>query len=931
MKTPWLLLALSVVPACAIDDETATIDPKIEDTSRQWLPTGVSITPTAAPGARFTDLDPELAAYPEFRAGQPVALAVSPDGTTMLLLTSGYNRWADSSGHGDPAASSEYVFVYDIGGASPVKQQVLRVANTFHGIAWRPDGGEFYVTGGVDDVLHAYARSGGAWAEARAPLPLGHAAGLGLGVAPMAAGVAVTADGRRAVVASFENDSATIVDLAGWAVEAELELRPGKTDPGATGVPGGEFPFRVATRGSDLALVSSLRDREVIAIDLDGDQPEIAARITVGGAPADLLVDEGRQRLYVANANSDTVSVVDLESFAVVDEIRTAAPSWLLSDPQRLKGASPNGLALSPNGHVLYVTNGGTNSVAVVALGTTHPSVVGLIPTGWYPSAVAVRPAGDRLFVANAKSVAGPNQQACRDTTSIAPGSLDGCRAANQYVWQLTRGGLLTVATPTAWDLLWLSFVVASNNDFAGASTVADAHKMAHLRQRIQHVIYIVKENRTYDQVLGDLEVGDGEPDLNLFPEPVTPNHHALARGFVTLDRFFDSGGVSGDGWNWTTAARATDFTEKTVPVNYAGRGLTYDWEGTTRDVNVSFETLADRIVANPHTPADADLLPGTADVAAPEKAGEDDDDGMYLWDAALAAGLSVRNYGFFGDLYRYFLPATDPAFIPVSRHPYADGIEQFVAAKEALRAHSDPYFRSYDMKNADFWLFEEWAREFDQYVANGDLPALSLVRFPHDHFGDFASAIDGVNTPDTQMADNDYAIGRLVEKVANSRYWDSTVIFIIEDDAQNGADHVDAHRSIAYVVGAYVKQGAVVSRRYTTVNMVRTIEDLLGLGAMGLPDAKAAPMADVFEARNRPRRWSYTATVPAVLRSTSLPLPPPPGTAAIVQPRGDAAYWQRVLGDQDYHREDAVDTDRFNRELWRGLKRGAATPRGSR
>src|SRR5262249_50737766 len=196
-----------------------------------------------------------------------------------------------------------------------------------------------------------------------------------------------------------------------------------------------------------------------------------------------------------------------------------------------------------------------------------------------------------------------------------------------------------------------------------------------------------------------------------------------------------------------------------------------------------------------------------------------------YLWDAALRKGLTIRNYGFFGDGVRYEVPTSDLAYVPIVRNPFEQGIVQFFPAKAALVPVSDPYFRTFDMKNDDFWLFKEWEREFDQHVAAGQLPALELVRLPHDHFGDFGAAIDSVNTPDTQMADNDYAVGLLVEKVAHSPFRDDTVIFVVEDDAQNGGDHVDSHRSIAYVIGAFVRQGAVVSTAYSTVSMVRTIE----------------------------------------------------------------------------------------------------------
>jgi DNA-binding beta-propeller fold protein YncE len=245
----------------------------------------------------------------------------------------------------------------------------------------------------------------------------------------------------------------------------------------------------------------------------------------------------------------------------------------------------------------------------------------------------------------------------------------------------------------------------------------------------------------------------------------------------------------------------------------------------------------------------------------------------------------------------------------------------QFFPAGKDLQSVSDPFFRGFDMRLADFWRFKEWEREFDAFARTGDLPALTLLRLPHDHFGNFSDALDGVNTPETQMADNDYAIGLVVEKISHSRFAEDTLIFIIEDDAQDGPDHVDAHRSIAYVLGANVRRGALVSQRYDTVSMVRTIEDVLGLPPQGLTDGLAAPMSKVFRREAAP--WAYTAKVPAVLRTTSLPLPPETGgkSAALARPRRSAAWWARATAGQDFSREDALDVARFNRTLWRGIK----------
>jgi len=441
----------------------------------------------------------------------------------------------------------------------------------------------------------------------------------------------------------------------------------------------------------------------------------------------------------------------------------------------------------------------------------------------------------------------------------------------------------------------------------------------AGVRRQIKHVIYIVKENRTYDQVFGDLPRGNGDPGLAIL-SPFSPNHKKLAMDFVLLDNFHDSGTVSGDGWNWSTAARANDYTQKTVSVNYAGRGFSYDWEGANRNVNVSLPGLPERQAQNPAYPNDPNLLPGVADVAAPDSSKGEAGTG-YLWDSALRAGLSVRNYGFFVAN----LPVPSSTF----RTPFALGVPQSTPLNVALANHTDLYFRGYDQTNADFWLYKEWEREFDTYVANGNLPNLSFVRFPHDHFGNFGTAIDGVNTVETQMADNDYAVGLLVEKVAKSRYKDDTLIFVVEDDAQNGGDHVDAHRSVALIAGSVVRRDELVTRHYTTVSMIRTIVDVLGIESAGLNDALAEPMADIFNPYPEP--WTYEAVVPSVLYSTQLPLPAPTAAnrqqdpvrivAVPSRPIRTAEYWDRAMAGQDFEREDDLDTDRFNLALWTGLR----------
>jgi hypothetical protein len=476
---------------------------------------------------------------------------------------------------------------------------------------------------------------------------------------------------------------------------------------------------------------------------------------------------------------------------------------------------------------------------------------------------------------------------------------------------------------------------VAQNNGFDLAQEPDQVIKF--LRKNIKHVIFVVKENRTYDQILGDLEKGNGDPSIVVFPEAISPNHHQLARQFVTLDNFFDTGEVSGDGWNWTTQAKSPVSLERAVPVIYGGRGtFTYDFEGTNRNINVGFGKVAERQAADPLNPSDPDILPGRADVSAFD--GPDGEEGAgYLWDAALRAHHSVRNYGFFIDLTRYSVAGT-PAFIPPTANDPNQGsaLGSTVVAfptKEALQAITDPFFRGFDQKFPDFWRFKEWEREFDGFVQHSNLPSLELVRIEHDHFGSFGSAVDGVNTFATQMADNDYALGLIVDKVAHSPFKNNTLIFVVEDDAQDGPDHVDAHRSIAYVIGPYVKQGALISTRFTTVNMLRTNVDVLGLQPLGINDATAEPMSDVFQTTLEP--WSFTAIVPQVLRSTSLPLPPPtmvrndsgsrqlPTSGLLDNP----AYLAQETQGMDFSKEDELNVQLFNHILWRAMKGGRPYP----
>lgn len=896
----------------------------------ETVPTGMRITPTAAPGSTLQYLNPDLPGMPEYLADHPISTAISPDSSTLLVLTSGYNRVADIKAHSVPALSNEYVFIYDITQNPPAKRQVLQIPNTYMGMAWAPDGKSFYVSGGMNDNVHIFTQGEDRWSESLPPISLGHKYGLGLDdeeaskdgrTKPVAAGVAVSKDGARLLVVNSQNDSVSLIDLAQKKLIAELDLRPGKNDPAKKNVPGGEYPYDVVFKGNDKAYVSSLRDREIVVIDLHS-APAITARIKTRGQPGKMILNPAQTVLFAVADNSDSVVLIDTAKDRLLSEIKTVAPAGVLPSRPNFKGANPTGLALAPDNRTLYVTNGGTNSVAVIQLDREldEGRVIGLIPTAWYPNAVSVSRDGKLLYVVNAKSNAGPNPGGCRD--NYATSGDRPCALSQQYVWQLEKGSLTTIPRPSSETLKALTLQVARNNYFSVPTKHPESDALfAFLHTKIHHVIYIIKENRTYDQVLGDLEKGNGDPRLALFPEPIAPNHHAIARQFVTLDNFYDSGEVSGNGWNWSTAARATDFVERTIPINYAHRGLGYDVEGVDRGINTAGIQPMDRIHGKVEDPDDQQ--PGTASVDAPDGPEDDETGAGYLWDSALRAKLTVRNYGFYVNLAHYSATVDGGPALPLLHDPASAGLRVAFPTNPRLQDVTDPYFRSFDMRFADYWRFKEWEREFDDYVKHDNLPNLELLRLPHDHFGNFSDAQDGVNTVETMMADNDYAVGLVVDKVAHSKYAADTLVFVIEDDAQNGADHVDAHRSIALVAGPYVKEGAVVSRYYTTVSLLRTIEEVLGMKPLGLNDSLQQPMAEVFSAK--PHSWTYTACVPKILYTTQLPLPAPEQKSSSLNPwtvpRHNAGYWAAQTRDFDFSVEDKLDTERFNQILWNGLK----------
>jgi hypothetical protein len=401
----------------------------------------------------------------------------------------------------------------------------------------------------------------------------------------------------------------------------------------------------------------------------------------------------------------------------------------------------------------------------------------------------------------------------------------------------------------------------------------------------------------------------------------------------VTLDNFMNPGDGSMDGWSWAMQGRVTNTETLTQQINYAfvNRGLSYESEGTNRNVPVNFGTVAQRdAAAGPagtmnYSTATASLPGGTANVltGTGNHASADAPFGIqggYIFNAVLQAGKTVRNYGFL---------VNNIGSITINNQPVSDPFSldeiQVAPLDPALAPLTDVYFRGYDQNYPDLWRYNEWKREFDQFVNDGTLPSLSLVRISHDHMGSFGTALGGVNTPETQQADCDLALGLLVAAVANSRYAADTLIIVTEDDVQDGPDHVDSHRGPAFVIGPYVKQGAVVSSRYSQINALRTIEDLLGTEHINLNTAFQRPMAEVFDIGSS-GQWTYEAEASTVLNSTQLAQAPNGrgvkfATRPDITPKHDAAYWAQVTAGFNFDEADQVPVAQFNKILWEGLK----------
>ena len=748
----------------------------------------------------------------------PLSMIESPDRKQFVVVNSGY---------------TDQGFQVIDRATGNVTQTVVQPA-AFVGAAFSADGRQLFVSGGNRDLVYRYD-----WADGHARLRDSIALAM---VAPRdngtryPAGVATSRDGRWVYVAENLADSLAVVDATSGRVVQRLATE--------------RYPYAVVVAPDGTVYVSAWGGTTVSAFRPDGGALVDAARIPAGRHPSALLLNRDGSRLFVASGSTDRVNVIDTRKRVVISRLLDAPPEG----PG--EGSTPNALALNPDETRLFVAEADANAVAVFDLShatankpaaTGNDKLLGRIPSAWYPTGVAAE--RDTLFVVNGKgrgTAANP-----LGTDPAHPRTRAAGQRGSQYILA-TMHGTLTVSTTA--NASGAALKQLSDRVFA-ANGWGKPRRAGGTYPPFQHVLYIIKENRTYDQVLGDLRAGDGDASLLFFPRSVGPNHHALAERFGLFDRFFVNAEVSADGHNWSTAAYASDYVEKTVQSNYSDRGRSYDYEGTNRDQNA--------------IPDDDVNEPGNG----------------YLWNLAERKGITLRNYGEF-----VIEDSTNDEGLPVV----------YRGNKPFLYANTNPRFAPFNLEIKDQVRADVWIDDLNEFVKRGSMPALQIMHLPNDHT---SGARAGAPTPRAAFSDNDLALGRIVEALSRSPFWKNTVVFVLEDDAQNGPDHVDAHRSPLLVISPYNGAGTI-HRFANTSDVLRTIEEILDLSSLSQFDYYGRPLREIWA--SSPDLRPYKALTPAV----SLDERNPPRTQEARDSEG-----------LDFSEEDRIDDMQFNRILWATIK----------
>jgi YVTN family beta-propeller protein len=756
----------------------------------------------------------------------PMSSTLSPDGKYLLVLNGGY--LPPSISVLDVAAEREI-------GRTPVPDGWL-------GLTFSPKGDRVYAGGGSEASVFEFTFADGKLEPSRTFV-----------VVPKEKRTArdfigdVTFDpqGRLLYAADLYHDSVAVINPQSGMV----------IDHFATG----RRPYRIlfAPDGKSF-FVTSWADGALVHHETGNGH--ILEKVALGAHPTDIVWLPGKPetteesqlpwvtaRLFVAAANTNNVYVLGVTESGEVRRIETMNVSMT---PWQPAGMTPSALALSPDGKRLFTVCSDVNAVAVADVSTSPVAPLGFIPTGWYPTAARVLKDG-RIVVLNGKGLRSfPNPEGPQPTKGNGP----------QYVARTQTGTVSFIDWPSDGQLVEYSKTVLGNSPYrdslledAGTGPGNPVPARPNEPSPIKHVIYILKENRTYDQVLGDMKEGNGDPSLVLFGENVTPNHHKLAREFVLLDNFYVNADVSADGHNWSDAAIASDYVVKMWPNSYAGRRDAYDYEG--------------------------------GEPAAVPPSG-------YLWTNAAAAGITMRNYGHFSEN---------------TRKPGPDGVQIERVLDPILNRVTNLRFRSFDMDYPDVERAKIFLQDLAEFEKTGEMPQLILMRLPNDHT---SGTSEGKIAPLSAAADNDAALGEIVEAVSKSRFWPDTAIFVLEDDAQNGPDHMDSHRSPAFVISPYTKRHAVIHTMYNTTSALRTMELILGLRPMTTFDAGARPMSAAFQ--EKPDLTPYTAEKPRISLTERNP------------PRSPTAARSARL---DFSEADRIDDNELNQILWIAIKGSGAPP----
>ncbi|MCB0521420.1 MAG: hypothetical protein KDD27_20940 [Saprospiraceae bacterium] len=778
-----LLIWLAILAACNAARKTAdntlyqSLSAKRVQLPNQWM-----LTPAGTVHRPLGDL--------------PLQIALSPDKKLMAVTNNG--------------VGVQKIQLFRTSDA--VQLSEIEIPKAWYGLAFSKDAKKLYASGGNDNLIAIYKIENQQLVR-EGEIVFGEPWGKEK-ICPT--GLALDEANNHLLAVTKEDNTLYVCDVSSKKVERKIPL-------------GGEGFAIVVSQKRKEAYVSLWGDQKVLVFDLKTLDKK--AEIPAGGHPNEMILNKKEDLLLIANSLDNSVQVVDLPSMKTLEVLNCAL------FPDSPNGSTTNSLALSDDEETLYVANADNNCLIYFDMserGESKP--LGYIPTGWYPT--SVRFANGKIMVANGKGMS-----SLANPKGPSPLMKDKDERAAQYIGALYLGTLSVIEPPQGMERVAYSRLVYENCPYTKQKemlTEGQAGNPVPMRvgdpSPIQYVFYIIKENRTYDQVLGDIPEGNGDPSLCLFPEKITPNQHHLAREFVLLDNFYVDAEVSADGHDWSTAAYATDFTEKTWPTSYGGRGGNYDYE-------------ASRKLSHPK--------------------------GGYIWDYCKRAGVSYRTYGEFADN---------------SKPNY-----------ETIAGHFCPGYSAWDMDYQDIQRQADWQRDFDSLLAINQVPRFNSIRFGNDHTSGLAK---GAYSPYAAVADNDLAVGRLVEHISHSKIWKESAIFILEDDAQNGADHVDAHRSTAYVVSPYIKRKFVDHTMYSTSSMLRTIELILGLPPMSQYDAAAMPMYRCFA------ETPDFATVKAL-----------PAQVDIEERNLAVNELSRLSETFNLAQVDAVPDRLFNEVLWKAIK----------